>query len=228
MSTRDELQATIAKLTAAGKGIVAADESLPTITKRFKAVGIESTDETRRQYRTLLFTAPGAEQFLAGVILFEETLGQNGDDGTPLPEVLSRRGILPGIKVDKGTVPLPGAEGDLVTQGLDGLGERLKTYKEKGKPAEGGARSRRARDARSAEADGSGGGSDDQFPVGWASAGRGDRESQRDERIGAARALGLVVLVRPRAAGRRDAHLGGSRRKCARRAGRVPQAREDE
>ncbi len=132
MSTRDELQATIAKLTAHGKGIVAADESLPTITKRFKAVGIESTDETRRQYRTLLFTTPGAEQFLAGVILFEETLGQNGDDGTPLPEVLSRRGILPGIKVDKGTVPLPGAEGDLVTQGLDGLGERLKTYKEKG------------------------------------------------------------------------------------------------
>ena len=132
MSTRDELQATIAKLTAPGKGIVAADESLPTITKRFKAVGIESTDESRRQYRTLLFTAPGAEQFLAGVILFEETLGQAGDDGTPLPAVLSRRGIVPGIKVDKGTVPLPGADGDLVTQGLDGLGERLKTYKEKG------------------------------------------------------------------------------------------------
>jgi fructose-bisphosphate aldolase, class I len=132
MSTRDELQATIAKLTAAGKGIVAADESLPTITKRFKAVGIESTDESRRQYRTLLFTTPGAEQFLAGVILFEETLGQNGDDGTPLPEVLSRRGILPGIKVDKGTVPLAGADGDLITQGLDGLAERLKTYKEKG------------------------------------------------------------------------------------------------
>jgi fructose-bisphosphate aldolase class I len=132
MGTRDELQATIVKLTAPGKGIVAADESLPTITKRFRAVGIESTDESRRQYRTLLFTTPGAEQFLAGVILFEETLGQASDDGTLLPEVLARHGIVPGIKVDKGTVPLPGAQGDLVTQGLDGLAERLKTYKEKG------------------------------------------------------------------------------------------------
>jgi fructose-bisphosphate aldolase class I len=132
MSTRDELLATIEKLTAAGKGILAADESMPTITKRFKAVGIESTDETRRQYRTLLFTAPGAEKFLAGVIQFEETLAQAGDDGMPLPQVLERRGIVPGIKVDKGTVPLPGAEGDLITQGLDGLGERLKAYKDKG------------------------------------------------------------------------------------------------
>ena len=132
MSTRDELLATIEKLTAPGKGILAADESMPTITKRFKAVGIESTDETRRQYRTLLFTAPGAEKFLAGVIQFEETTGQAADDGTPLPQVLERRGIVPGIKVDKGTVPLPNADGDLVTQGLDGLGERLKAYKEKG------------------------------------------------------------------------------------------------
>jgi fructose-bisphosphate aldolase class I len=132
MSTRDELLSTIEKLTAPGKGILAADESMPTITKRFKAVGIESTDETRRQYRTLLFTAPGAEKFLAGVIQFEETTGQAADDGTPLPQVLERRGIVPGIKVDKGTVPLPNADGDLVTQGLDGLGERLKAYKEKG------------------------------------------------------------------------------------------------
>ncbi len=132
MSTRDELLATIEKLTAPGKGILAADESMPTITKRFKAVGIESTDETRRQYRTLLFTAPGAEKFLAGVIQFEETTGQAADDGTLLPQVLERRGIVPGIKVDKGTVPLPNADGDLITQGLDGLGERLKAYKEKG------------------------------------------------------------------------------------------------
>src|SRR5579864_138656 len=100
MSTRDELQATIAKIIQPGKGIVAADESTPTITKRFKAVGIESTEETRRAYRSLLFTTRGASEFVAGVILFEETLGQKANDGTPLPEVLNRQGILPGIKVD--------------------------------------------------------------------------------------------------------------------------------
>jgi fructose-bisphosphate aldolase class I len=132
MSTEDELQATIAVITQPGKGILAADESMPTITKRFKALGIESTEETRRGYRSLMFTAKGAEEFLAGVILFEETLGQSADDGTPLPQVLARRGILPGIKVDKGTTPLPGAPGDLITQGLDGLTERLKTYKAQG------------------------------------------------------------------------------------------------
>jgi fructose-bisphosphate aldolase class I len=132
MSATEELQATIAKLTESGKGILAADESMPTITKRFKAVGIESTDESRRQYRNLLFTAPDADKYLAGVILFEETLDQKGDDGVPLPDLLARRGILPGIKVDKGTVPLPNADGDLITQGLDGLADRLKTYKAKG------------------------------------------------------------------------------------------------
>jgi fructose-bisphosphate aldolase class I len=132
MAIHDELKTTIEALTAAGKGILAADESMPTITKRFKAVGIESTDESRRQYRNLLFTAPDADKYLAGVILFEETLDQKGDDGVLLPDVLSRRGIVPGIKVDKGTVALPNADGDLVTQGLDGLSDRLKTYKAKG------------------------------------------------------------------------------------------------
>ena len=132
MNTEDELQATIAAITQPGKGILAADESMPTITKRFKALGIDSTEETRRAYRTLMFTTQGAEEFLAGIILFEETLGQSADDGTPLPQVLARRGILPGIKVDKGTTPLPGAPGDLITQGLDGLAERLKTYKAQG------------------------------------------------------------------------------------------------
>jgi fructose-bisphosphate aldolase class I len=132
MSTEDELLATIAVITQPGKGILAADESMPTITKRFKALGIESTEETRRAYRSLMFTTKGAEEFLAGVILFEETLAQSADDGTPLPQVLARRGILPGIKVDKGTTPLPGASGDLITQGVDGLAERLKTYKVQG------------------------------------------------------------------------------------------------
>ena len=132
MNTHDDLISTIAKLTAPGKGILAADESTPTITKRFKAVGIESTDETRRQYRNLLFTTPEANQYLAGIILFEETLGQKGDDGTLLPDLLAHRGIVPGIKVDKGTVDLPGADGDLITQGLDGLGDRLAAYKAKG------------------------------------------------------------------------------------------------
>jgi len=132
MNTHDELLATIAKLTAPGKGILAADESMPTITKRFKAVGIESTDESRRQYRNLLFTTPDANEYLAGVILFEETLDQKGDDGTLMPDVLAHRGIVPGIKVDKGTVGLPAADGDLITQGLDGLGDRLTAYKSKG------------------------------------------------------------------------------------------------
>ena len=132
MNTLDELLSTITKLTVPGKGIVAADESTPTITKRFTAVGIDSTAETRRAYRTLLFTTPGAEQYLAGVILFEETLDQKDDNGTLLPDLLAHRGIVPGIKVDKGTVALPNADGDLITQGLDGLGDRLKAYKSKG------------------------------------------------------------------------------------------------
>ncbi|MGH7249300.1 MAG: class I fructose-bisphosphate aldolase, partial [Pseudomonadota bacterium] len=132
MTHLPELEATIAKIVESGKGILAADESLPTITKRFQAMGIESTLESRRAYRSLLLTAPGAEAFLAGVILFEETLGQAADDGTPLPQALAKRGILPGIKVDKGTLALPGAPGDLITQGLDGLADRLKAYKAQG------------------------------------------------------------------------------------------------
>ncbi|HTS22772.1 MAG TPA: class I fructose-bisphosphate aldolase [Casimicrobiaceae bacterium] len=132
MSVQDELRATIARIVQPGKGIVAADESTPTITKRFKAVGIESTEETRRAYRTLLFTTKGVGEFVAGFILYEETLDQKADDGTTLPDLLTKQGILPGIKVDKGTTALPNAEGDLVTQGLDGLAERLKEYKAKG------------------------------------------------------------------------------------------------
>jgi fructose-bisphosphate aldolase, class I len=132
MDNHKELESTISKIVEPGKGILAADESTPTITKRFGAVGIESTEASRRAYRSLLFATPGAEEFLSGVILFEETLGQKGDDGTPLPQVLAKHGILPGIKVDRGTTPLANAPGDLVTQGLDGLAERLKAYKAQG------------------------------------------------------------------------------------------------
>src|SRR5438552_5564599 len=106
MATDNSLHATILELTRPGRGILAADESMPTITKRFKALGIESTEETRRTYRSFLFTTPGIGDYLAGVILFEETLTQRADDGTPLPEVLVRQGIMPGIKVDKGTTAL--------------------------------------------------------------------------------------------------------------------------
>jgi fructose-bisphosphate aldolase class I len=132
MKPENDLQATIAAMLQPGKGILAADESVPTITKRFKALGIDCTEESRRAYRSLLITTPGAEHFLSGVILFEETLGQSADDGTPLPQVLARRGIMPGIKVDKGTTALVGAPGDLITQGLDGLADRLKTFKGQG------------------------------------------------------------------------------------------------
>jgi fructose-bisphosphate aldolase class I len=132
MNTAEELQSTIRDLVQPGKGILAADESLPTIRKRFQAVGMEPTDENRRAYRALLLTAPGLGEYLSGVILFEETLAQAADDGTPLPMAAQRQGIVPGVKVDKGTIPLAGAPGDLVTQGLDGLAERLKTYKAQG------------------------------------------------------------------------------------------------
>ena len=132
MRDDDTLRATIAELTRPGKGILAADESQPTITKRFQALGIDSTEETRRQYRSLLLTTPSAHDHLGGVILFEETLAQNADDGRPLLDVLKQRGIVAGIKVDKGTTPLPNADGDLITQGLDGLAERLQGYRKEG------------------------------------------------------------------------------------------------
>jgi len=126
------LQDTIERLTRPRMGILAADESTGTITKRLSAVGVESTEETRRAYRTMLFTAPAIGNYLAGVILFEETLGQKADDGTPLVEILENAGIVPGIKVDKGTVDLPSHSGEKFTQGLDGLGERLDAFREQG------------------------------------------------------------------------------------------------
>ncbi len=127
-----ELEEVARALLAPGKGILAADESTGTISKRFESIQLESTEETRRRYRQMLFTTPGIEQYLSGVILFDETLRQRASDGTPFPELLARKGILPGIKVDRGTVPLPNYPGEKVTEGLDGLGTRLIEYRERG------------------------------------------------------------------------------------------------
>lgn len=132
MSTQTELQSTIEDLVQKGKGILAADESNPTIAKRFKPIGVESTQESRREWRNLLLSTPGLGDYISGVILFEETLTQQSDDGLMLPQLAEKQGIVPGIKVDKGTIPLVNATGDLITQGLDGLADRLKIYKEQG------------------------------------------------------------------------------------------------
>jgi len=119
-------------LVAPGKGILAADESSGTIKKRFDSIAIESTEDNRRAYRDMLFTTPGVEEFISGVILFDETIRQSGLEGTAFPEVLKSRGIIPGIKVDAGTKPLAKAPNELVTEGLDGLRERLQDYYELG------------------------------------------------------------------------------------------------
>ncbi len=130
--TTDELAATATALVAPDKGILAADESSGTIAKRFKSIQVESTEDHRRAYRELLFTTEGAAEFISGVILYDETLRQQAADGTPLAEVLSRQQIIPGIKVDAGTTALAGFPGEKVTEGLDGLADRLQEYRELG------------------------------------------------------------------------------------------------
>ncbi len=126
------LSKTIETMTERGKGILAADESSPTIAKRFANINLESTEENRRSYRELLFTTPDANKYLYGVILYEETLKQKTSDGTPFPEYLAKLGIVPGIKVDKGLVPFESSPDEKITQGLDGLPDRLAEYKELG------------------------------------------------------------------------------------------------
>jgi fructose-bisphosphate aldolase class I len=132
MNTHNELQSTIADLVVKGKGILAADESAPTIAKRFKAVNLESTEENRRAYRSMLLETPNLGDYISGVILFEESLTHTTANGTSLPQLAAQQGIVAGIKVDKGFLPLAGAAGDNITQGLDGLAERLAIYKQQG------------------------------------------------------------------------------------------------
>jgi fructose-bisphosphate aldolase class I len=128
----DAMRETARELVAPGKGILAADESSGTIEKRFDQIGVESTEENRRAYRQLLFSTPGLGDHISGVILFDETIRQSTDDGTPLTEVLEKAGVIPGIKVDTGAKALALFEDETVTEGLDGLRERLAEYREFG------------------------------------------------------------------------------------------------
>ena len=132
MGTRSDLQQTIIDMVDDTRGILAIDESMPTMAKRFSPIGVESTEANRRAYRSLLLATPGLGEFISGAILFEETLTQQDDRGQVLPDVAWTQRIVPGIKVDKGKGPLALSPGDLITYGLDGLAERLKQYKEQG------------------------------------------------------------------------------------------------
>jgi fructose-bisphosphate aldolase class I len=131
MSTTD-LGETAQALVADGKGILAADETPGTLTKRLSALGIESTPDTRRAYREMFFTAPGAAEYIGGVIMQDETIRQKSSKGTPLIDLLVERGIIPGIKVDHGAKPLAGFPGEHITEGLDGLRGRLEEYRTMG------------------------------------------------------------------------------------------------
>jgi len=128
----EELKSVASAIVAKQKGVLAADESSPTIKKRFDSIKVESTEENRRRYREILFTADGIENHIGGVILFDETLRQSTRDGIPFARLLSDRGIIPGIKVDQGTKVLALHPGDKVTEGLDGLRERLAGYRQLG------------------------------------------------------------------------------------------------
>src|ERR1700685_1931076 len=122
------LSATARALVAKNRGILAADESTSTIKKRFDTIKLESTEENRRAYREMLFTAPGAQDYISGVIMYDETVRQKTKDGVPFPAYLAQHGMIPGIKVDLGAKPLAGFPGETITEGLDGLRERLAEY----------------------------------------------------------------------------------------------------
>jgi fructose-bisphosphate aldolase, class I len=129
---KQSLSDTARALVAPGKGVLAADESPPTIEKRFQKVSLESTEDNRRAYREMLFTTPGIGEHISGVILYDETIRQNSADGTPFPRILEQAGVIPGIKVDKGAKPLAGSPEEKVTEGLDGLRDRLNEYRDLG------------------------------------------------------------------------------------------------
>jgi fructose-bisphosphate aldolase class I len=126
------LEETARALVAPGRGILAADESTGTIEKRLKSIDVVSTEDKRRDYREMLFTTPGIGDHISGVILYDETIRQSTRDGVPFTKVLQDAGVIPGIKVDKGAKDLAGAEGEKITEGLDGLRERLAEYRELG------------------------------------------------------------------------------------------------
>lgn len=130
--TNGELNDTARALVAPAKGILAADESTNTIKRRFDSINVESTEQSRRDYREMLFRTPGANEYISGVILYDETLRQHGADGTPIVDILQEQGVIPGIKVDRSTNPLANTEGELITDGLDGLRDRLAEYYEIG------------------------------------------------------------------------------------------------
>src|SRR5579862_3296717 len=127
-----ELAAIARAMVAKHRGLLAADESTSTILKRFNTIKLESTEENRRSYREMLFTAPGAAEFISGVILYDETIRQKTKDGTPFPAYLDKQGIIPGIKVDTGAKPLAHFPNETITEGLDGLRERLMEYRKLG------------------------------------------------------------------------------------------------
>ena len=128
MTSRD-LESVAQTLVAEGKGILAADETIPTLTRRFDTLSIQSTEQSRCTYREMLFTSPGAAEFISGVIMYDETIRQKSSGGAPLAEALKVQGILPGIKVDTGAKPLASSPEETVTEGLDGLRNRLSEYR---------------------------------------------------------------------------------------------------
>lgn len=132
MDTQTNMQQTIADMVDTTRGILAMDESLPTMAKRFAPIGVASTEENRRAFRSLLLSTPGLGEYICGAIMFEETLTQADEQGQSLPGVAWGQKIVPGVKVDKGKGPLALSPGDLITFGLDGLADRLKVYKEQG------------------------------------------------------------------------------------------------